>query len=204
MMLENCHRDVEVALALLTRSSSGAAAHASSSSSAHPTASGPPRLGPPAASTSSTSRLQQHGVASSASSSNGGATDPTEDDDADARELKSVIESPLAVLAHISSLKVSESTEEESGKTFLPKGKQEQGAAAEGYFATGASSSRSRFLAVKASFDSCFVARRPVPAALGRRPGVRPGPARHHQRARVRAHRQLVRPPPPSLRPGLD
>ncbi|GAA5905490.1 hypothetical protein JCM8208_004297 [Rhodotorula glutinis] len=140
MMLENCHRDVEAALALLTRSSSGANAHASSSSSALPALSGPPRLGPPAASTSSTSRLQQQqhgGVPSSASSSNGGQTDPTEDDDADARELKSVIESPLAVLAHISSLKVSESTEEESGKTFLPKGKQEQGAAAEGYFATG-------------------------------------------------------------------
>ncbi|GAA5824893.1 hypothetical protein JCM3770_005091, partial [Rhodotorula araucariae] len=132
MMLENCHRDVEMALALLAQSPSTSTG-TSSSGVSRPSHSYASLLGPSAA--SSSHRLGP--VPSSGSSSNGGTTDPTEDDDADARELKSVIESPLAVLAHISSLKVSESTEEESGKTFLPKSKQEQGTAAEGYFATG-------------------------------------------------------------------
>ncbi|BGP40977.1 hypothetical protein JCM10450v2_004982 [Rhodotorula kratochvilovae] len=127
MMLENCHRDLEMALALLAQNPSMSTAGSSAGTSQ------PSHLNPHASSVSR--RLAP--VPSSGSSSNGGTTDPTEDDDADARELKSVIESPLAVLAHISSLKVSESTEEESGKTFLPKGKQEQGSAPEGYFATG-------------------------------------------------------------------
>lgn len=177
-MLENCQRDVEMALALLSRSPSDANNHASTSS--QPVSSIPSHLSPPAA---SSSRLQHPvPVPSSASSSNGGQTDPTEDEDADARELKSVIESPLAVLAHISSLKVSESTEEESGKTFLPKGKQEQGAAAEGYFATGALPLHAEVGPGDSCADTVCGALRSVPTALGRGPGVRPRPAGHPQR----------------------
>ncbi|ORY89719.1 hypothetical protein BCR35DRAFT_300152, partial [Leucosporidium creatinivorum] len=56
----------------------------------------------------------------------------------DAKGLESVIESPLAILAHISSLKITESTEEESGNTLslLPSAKHDS-TPADQYFSTG-------------------------------------------------------------------
>lgn len=132
-MLENCHRDIEAALAILAERQPGPSALFGTSPSVTPTDVKPSisgLLSPPL------QALKSLSSSSSAAASNEG----TDDDDPTSRELKSVIESPLAVLAHISSLKVSESTEEESGKRFLPKrsGENESGAAAEGYFATGA------------------------------------------------------------------
>lgn len=129
-MLENCHRDIEAALAILAERQPGPSALFGTASTNTPTdnkPSAPGLLSPPLQALRTSS--------SSAAASNEG----TDDDDPTSRELKSVIESPLAVLAHISSLKVSESTEEESGKRFLPKrgGENESGSAAEGYFATG-------------------------------------------------------------------
>ncbi|BGP00354.1 Zn(2)-C6 fungal-type transcription factor [Rhodotorula toruloides] len=131
-MLENCHRDIEAALAILAERQPGPSALFGTSPSVTPTDVKPSisgLLSPPL------QALKSLSSSSSAAASNEG----TDDDDPTSRELKSVIESPLAVLAHISSLKVSESTEEESGKRFLPKrsGENESGAAAEGYFATG-------------------------------------------------------------------
>ncbi|BGP17123.1 hypothetical protein JCM10213_001122 [Rhodosporidiobolus nylandii] len=105
VLLENVHRDLEAALAILSAR-------------------------PPLP-----SHLDLEGLRSVPSQSSAPSSIETAEDDEEARRLKSVIESPLAVLAHISSLKVRESTEEESGKTFLPKEKSAVGA--EGYFATG-------------------------------------------------------------------
>ena len=149
ILLENCHEDLEKALLLLADRAL-------------------PSIDEDSIPTASTSRLQQsqpppsanHHLSAPANgqayrthhprSSSSNSTSPgdgTDEDDPTSRELKSVIESPLAVLAHISSLKVSESTEEESGKRFLPNrtdrdpnAKEEgggAGTAAAGYFATG-------------------------------------------------------------------
>ncbi|GAA5920215.1 hypothetical protein JCM6882_003925 [Rhodosporidiobolus microsporus] len=110
VLLANIHRDLEAALEILAQNPS------------------PPGLAHPAVRALRASDLP---ISSSASTA-----DHSEEDD-ESRRLKSVIESPLAVLAHISSLKVTESTEEESGKTFLPKEKGDEAGPAEGYFATG-------------------------------------------------------------------
>ncbi|TKA51191.1 hypothetical protein B0A53_05655 [Rhodotorula sp. CCFEE 5036] len=150
ILLENCHEDLEKALLLLADR-----ALPSIDEDSIPTAS-TSRLqyqSQPPASTNHLSAPPANGQAyrthhpRSSSSNSTSPGDGTDEDDPTSRELKSVIESPLAVLAHISSLKVSESTEEESGKRFLPNrtdrdpnGKEEgggAGTAAAGYFATG-------------------------------------------------------------------
>ncbi|GAA5835930.1 hypothetical protein JCM11251_006605 [Rhodosporidiobolus azoricus] len=110
VLICNIHRDVETALEILAHSSA-------STNSPHPA-------------------IQALRTSEPSTSSSASTMDTSEEDD-ESRRLKSVIESPLAVLAHISSLKVTESTEEESGKTFLPKEKGEKAGPAEGYFATG-------------------------------------------------------------------
>ncbi|GAA5965532.1 hypothetical protein JCM21900_004150 [Sporobolomyces salmonicolor] len=115
-LLENVHRDIERALALLRHSVLSPPSSTETTTSSLPTLA-PPLSAPP---------THSYG----APTIEGG-----DDEDVGSRELKSVIESPLAVLAHISSLKVSESTEEESGKSFLPK--KDEAGPAEGYFATG-------------------------------------------------------------------
>ncbi|GAA5988027.1 hypothetical protein JCM10908_002033 [Rhodotorula pacifica] len=147
ILLENCHEDLEKALLLLAdralpsidENSLPVASTSRSQFRQFSTASNQ-HLSPP-------NCVAYRTQARSSSSNSTSPGDGTDEDDPTSRELKSVIESPLAVLAHISSLKVSESTEEESGKRFLPKrpdgdpnGKEEGtggGTAAEGYFATG-------------------------------------------------------------------
>ncbi|KAM0789549.1 hypothetical protein ACM66B_000361 [Microbotryomycetes sp. NB124-2] len=67
----------------------------------------------------------------------------TDDQASEAKGLESVIESPLAILAHISSLKISESTEEESGDTqSVMPGSKANPTPSEQYFATGLYQSR--------------------------------------------------------------
>ncbi|KAK4054167.1 hypothetical protein OIV83_001193 [Microbotryomycetes sp. JL201] len=67
----------------------------------------------------------------------------TEESAPEARDLESVIESPLAILAHISSLKIGESTEEESGDTqSVMPGSKANPTPSEQYFATGLYQSR--------------------------------------------------------------
>ncbi|GAA5876348.1 hypothetical protein JCM1840_003621 [Sporobolomyces johnsonii] len=115
-LLENVHRDLEQALTLLRHSALSPPSSIETRTSPLPPLA-PPLPAPP---------THSYG----APTIEGG-----DDEDVESRELKTVIESPLAVLAHISSLKVSESTEEESGKSFLPK--KDEAGPAEGYFATG-------------------------------------------------------------------
>ncbi|GJN91304.1 hypothetical protein Rhopal_004323-T1 [Rhodotorula paludigena] len=154
MALQNCHRDLDAAFAILAATSQQQQQHqhqrlppsSSSSAMAH--------LGPHAvASSSSTLAVppshappHAHPAAASSVSGSSSAHDTPDEDDAHSRALKSVIESPLAVLAHISSLKVGEDADAdndvETGKTFLPlrgkgKARAEAGGKAMGYFATG-------------------------------------------------------------------
>ncbi|GAA6040025.1 hypothetical protein JCM8097_004744 [Rhodosporidiobolus ruineniae] len=117
-LLVNVHRDLEAALSLLANSGGS-------------TPNRPSPINPTVAALRASSD-----AGSSSSSSPSASTAEHHEDEDETRRFKNVIESPLAVLAHISSLKVTESTEEESGKTFLPKDKAEAGPA-EGYFATG-------------------------------------------------------------------
>jgi len=125
-MLENCHRDIEQALALL-----------SSSSTPH---SAPPPLPPISSHPSSLHNSATH----TPSVVEGGnpSANHEEEDSGSTRELKDVLENPLALLAHISSLKVGgdSTTDEESGKHFLPQQtNREAEPTVEGYFATGES-----------------------------------------------------------------
>ncbi|GAA6021821.1 hypothetical protein JCM10207_002074 [Rhodosporidiobolus poonsookiae] len=165
VLLENVARDVEVALSLLTTQGLSPLSLSSSTPSAS-SSSRPPSLPRPAASTLAAPSLPPIADTpmppapslpvppSTAPAPTSTSTDSDPDPDPDpesARGLKSIIESPLAVLAHISSLKVGESTVEESGSgqtAFLPRLRQggegeregeRQGAKgeAEGYFATG-------------------------------------------------------------------
>ncbi|GAA6064511.1 hypothetical protein JCM10212_004872 [Sporobolomyces blumeae] len=153
VLLENCHRDIEQALALLSasspRSSSGAAF--SSNPSPHQTASSShtPSSVIDSSTTASSSTTGYHHAGQGPSYSGTGPSTSDEDDSSlpgSARELREVLENPLALLAHISSLKVdgdSQATaDEESGRLFLPQRQHEvdargPGPTAEGYFATG-------------------------------------------------------------------
>ncbi|GAA5828682.1 hypothetical protein JCM3766R1_003787 [Sporobolomyces carnicolor] len=114
VLLENCHRDIEQALAILA-----------STSPPHPV---PPPL-PPIAS-SDPIRNNHSSMATTNEEEESGST----------KELKDVLENPLALLAHISSLKVGgdSTTDEESGKHFLPQQtSRDAEPTVEGYFATG-------------------------------------------------------------------
>ncbi|KAK4054379.1 hypothetical protein OIO90_003612 [Microbotryomycetes sp. JL221] len=91
-------------------------------------------------------QLQRGGRAPSGASPNARSSlsppimpsDDVEDQEPEAKNLESVIESPLAILAHISSLKISESTEEESGDTqSVMPGSKADPTPSERYFATG-------------------------------------------------------------------
>lgn len=130
ILLESLHGEVERALRLINTSSSP----------------GRPGPGSPHSPSSLASTSAQHGLRRSLarhSSSQGDSphsADLTEDGEGDEDEARdgfeTVIESPLAVLAHLSSLKLNVSNDEESGSSFLPSEKQNQ-TAPEQYFATG-------------------------------------------------------------------
>ncbi|GAA5935525.1 uncharacterized protein JCM15063_001064 [Sporobolomyces koalae] len=118
VLLENCHRDIEQALAIL----------ASGSPHTVPPPLPPIHPQPPSQRESSTSQSPLVFTAGD------------EEESGSARELKDVLENPLALLAHISSLKVGgdSTTDEESGKLFLPQQtNREPEPTVEGYFATG-------------------------------------------------------------------
>ncbi|GAA5859893.1 hypothetical protein JCM8547_004376 [Rhodosporidiobolus lusitaniae] len=123
VLLGHIHQDIEKAFSLLETRLSSLPESTPQQPPSHPTVQALQTPRP-----SSSSRSPSLADASSLSA-------VQEEDDEQSRHLKSVIESPLAVLAHISSLKVSESTEEESGKTF--RRGEAAPAQAEGYFATG-------------------------------------------------------------------
>ncbi|GAA5971145.1 hypothetical protein JCM3765_004705 [Sporobolomyces pararoseus] len=118
-LLENCHRDIEQALAILASNS--------------PPHSMPPPLPPIAAhhvSMNQTPHLFPSPIPTTTEEEESGST----------KELKDVLENPLALLAHISSLKVGgdSTTDEESGKHFLPQQtSRDAEPTVEGYFATG-------------------------------------------------------------------
>ncbi|GAA5909222.1 uncharacterized protein JCM6883_005809 [Sporobolomyces salmoneus] len=115
VLLENCHRDIEQALAILSSSS--------------PPHSVPPPLPPINASPDVTHPVHSLGLTTE------------EEESGSTKELKDVLENPLALLAHISSLKVGgdSTTDEESGKHFLPQQitSRDTEPTVEGYFATG-------------------------------------------------------------------
>lgn len=130
VLLERLHDDVERALRLIATSSS------------------PARAGPdsPHSPTSLPANSAQHNLRqalarhTSSQGDSPNSTDQTEDGEGEEEEARdgfeTVIESPLAVLAHLSSLKLNVSNDEESGTSFLPSEKQNQ-TAPEQYFATG-------------------------------------------------------------------
>ncbi|GAA5871420.1 hypothetical protein JCM16303_000748 [Sporobolomyces ruberrimus] len=121
-LLENCHRDIEQALAILA-----------SRSPSHVV---PPPLPPISHHTPSHSH---HPSSNSHAPSTFGPT-VEEEESGSTKELKDVLENPLALLAHISSLKVGgdSTTDEESGKHFLPQQtSRDAEPTVEGYFATG-------------------------------------------------------------------
>ena len=132
VLLEKLHGQVERALRLIHTSSS-------------PSRTGPDSPHSPS-SLATASASAQHGLRRSLArhgSSHGGSPHSpglTEDgegeEDEDRDGFETVIESPLAVLAHLSSLKLNVSNDEESGSSFLPSEKQNQ-TAPEQYFATG-------------------------------------------------------------------
>lgn len=115
-LLENCHRDIEQALAILSSTS-------------------PPHVEPPPLPPIHDSKAQAAHL--------GGTELPStteEEESGSTKELKDVLENPLALLAHISSLKVGgdSTTDEESGKHFLPQQtSRDAEPTVEGYFATG-------------------------------------------------------------------
>lgn len=132
ILLESLHRDVGRAVALLTASSPGQAGSTS------------PHAASTFASTSSAHGLRRSSLVQhhSASSHDDNLSSPDAIDEEGAEEeetrhgFETVIESPLAVLAHLSSLKLSGTNDEETGTSFLPSGAQSQ-TAPEQYFATG-------------------------------------------------------------------
>ncbi|GAA6025186.1 hypothetical protein JCM11491_001790 [Sporobolomyces phaffii] len=122
-LLQNCHRDIEQALAILAANT-------------HPQPVPPPL--PPLNShqppTQNSQLLTPHLPTRLFPSPN------EEEESGSTKELKDVLENPLALLAHISSLKVGgdSTTDEESGKHFLPQQtSRDAEPTVEGYFATG-------------------------------------------------------------------
>lgn len=131
MLLETLHRDVERAVRLLN-SAAGSPGRAGPSSPHSPSG-----LASTAAQHGLHRTLGRHGSSQGGSPASTELTEDGEGEEDEARDgFETVIESPLAVLAHLSSLKLNVSNDEESGSSFLPSEKQNQ-TAPEQYFATG-------------------------------------------------------------------